>query len=353
MAKKKRKTLPKNFKELIEVGDMAALKAVYDDCELAATGGYDKETALHCYNVPDELVRWLVEQGLDINTPSNTYRRTPLHEHATFGDKTVKLLLNLSADVEAADYNGDTPLHKAAGYHRVDAVQLLIEHGADIHAKNRANQTPLSYALARCENINISGMAEIARILLEAGARVKPDMAKSVKRIGEGFEFHRANFNEEYLAETDAGLSKLYSIFNVEVIAKREMHDGISPIAVSAAKWQKQYAELWNLLVPSQGAAKTVQGEVIRITGRVSDELQRNGGANWDTYYRKMLDVLLRYFAFGTSLSAIELSEVAALVADIRPKGESDGDERLCELAVKWVLKNPNPISLDKTDYKR
>ncbi|MCL2308726.1 MAG: ankyrin repeat domain-containing protein [Proteobacteria bacterium] len=368
--------LPKNFEELIKAGDIAALKAAFDECELDARGGYDKRTALHFRGVPEELARWLVGQGLDVNTVTNTYKKTPLHEQA-FSSDTVKWLLELGADIEATDSSGNTPLHDAAGlYHRADTVQTLIVHGANIHAENCSKETPLSYALARCANIDICETAEVAALLLGVGAKITPDMSKSIRRIGKDFEFHRENFNKDYLAETDAGLARLYELFDVEAVAERRTHDGVLPIIVTATKWQDQHQELWELLVPSQGAAKTVQGEVIRITGRVSDEMHRNGGINWDADYRKMLDALLRYLAIGAPpprsilrtlkdalsrqpatdalLSAEELAEAAALVAAIRPKGEGEDEpRRLCELAVKWVLANPNPIPLEKPDYKR
>ena len=353
-AKKKRITLPKNFKELIEAGDFTAIKAVYDKCELYAyDSAYSKETALHFYNVPESLVRWLVEQGLDINV-EDYYNRTPLYQHASIGSEIVKLLLELGADVKKFARDGDTPLHIAAGFYRVDTVRILLEHGADINAENSMKQTPLGYALACCRNSNIVGMAEIAVLLLDAGAKITPDMAKSVKRIGSEFEFHRDNFNKDYLAETDAALSKLYALFGVEPVAKRQTHDGVSKITVVSQKWQKQHNELWELLVPSQGAAKTIQGEVIRITGRIADEFYRNGGANWNADYRKMLNALLKHFAFGIALSTEELTEAKKLFSGINANsGDNAGIDRLCELAVKWVLENPNPVPLPKPDYKR
>ena len=353
MAKKKKKTLPKNFDELIKAGDITALKAVFEECELEAYGGYGKETALHFYGVPNELVRWLVEQGANINA-EDTYGRTPLYAQATIGSNIVELLLDLGANIQLSDHDGNTPLHIAAGYFRVDTVQFLIERGANIHAVNNSKQTPLAYALALCNNIGISNMAKIATLLLKSGATVTSEMSESVKRIGKDFEFHRDNFNKDYLTETEEGLSKLYSIFGVEAVAKRRVHDGVSKITVTNKVWQKQHHELWEFLVPSQGVAQTMQGEVIRITGRISDELYRNGGANWDSDYRKMLDTLLQYLASGTPLSLKELSTAAELATIIRPKGDSDDEsDHLCELAVKWVLANPLPIMLDKPNYKR
>ena len=350
---KKKKTLPKNFKELIEKGNFEALKAVFDDCELDARGGFDKETALHFYNVPDDLVRWLVEQGLDINTPTNTYRRTPLSEHARVGSGTVDLLLELGADIEASEYDGDTPLHIAAGFSRADTVRTLIAHGANIHAKNRSGLTPLGKSLAQCRNADISWAAEVAAILLDAGAEVTPRMKEDILRIGKEFEFHRESFNKDLLAETDAGLTRLYELFGVERVAMRRTHDGVSPIVVDSANWQRAYSELWDYLVPSQGAAKTVQGEVIRITGRVSHEISDNGGANWDADFRKMLDALVKHLGSGAPLERDELTEATRLAADLRSGSHDDGLPRLAELSVRWVSNNPTPIPLGKVDYKR
>lgn len=356
MAKKKRVTLPKEFKELVKTGDIEKLKAIYNLCELSATydGRYGMNTALHYYGVPDELVRWLVEQGLDINI-ENYYGCTPLYAQATIGSDTVKLLFELGADIEKPNRYGNRPLHIAASYFHIDTVRFLMEKGADIHAKNDMKQTPLAASLADCRNVNIANMAEISAIFLKAGAKITPNMIESVKRIGKEFEFHRNNFNKEYLFEADAGLKKLYTLFDVVPVAKRQMHDGVSPIIVADESWEKQYEMLWQLLVPSGGAAQTVQGEVVRITGRVRDELYRNGGANWDKNYRKMLNALLVYFASGTPLSEEELNEAKKLTSSIHAKGDDDDQitDRLCELAVLWVLKNPNSILLNKPNYDR
>ncbi|OFN08161.1 hypothetical protein [Corynebacterium sp. HMSC074C11] len=64
---RKRKKLVEDFEELLEAGDMDALKAVYDTCALDAVFGYNKDTALALRDTPSELMRWLIDQGLDIN----------------------------------------------------------------------------------------------------------------------------------------------------------------------------------------------------------------------------------------------------------------------------------------------
>ena len=204
---KKRKTLPKNFDALIQSGDIPALKAVFDQCELNATGGYGKGTALHFYGVPDELVRWLVEQGMDIDA-LDTYKRTPLHCRAMLHGRDINIFLELNADIEAADTYGDTPLHFAAGSSYTPAmVKLLLEKGANVLAKNEEDETPLECAMNYAQNINIIDLAVVADILLKAGTPVTEKMKKAVIHIGEEFEFHREAFNKDYLPETDAALT--------------------------------------------------------------------------------------------------------------------------------------------------
>lgn len=351
MAKKK-KTLPKNFDEIIKENNIENLKKIFKTCELDARGGYSKSTALSFFNVPDELIRWLVESGADIEAV-DTYERTALHEHSWARSGKIAILLELGANINAIDKNGDTPLHLATGNSfNVSSVKKLIEFGANTKALNANKQTPLERALSRASNINIKNLVEISEILLQKGVEISQKMKENITRIGENFEFHRENFNIDYLQETDEALIKLYQIYNVSPVKRRIMHDGVSPITVSGTSWQKQYEELWELLIPSNGNAKTVQGEVVRIAGKIRDEIYRNGGGNWDTDFKKMLDAFILHLSSENALPNIELEESIILIKDIRKTGFANDLNFLCELATKWVLLNPKPNLLDKPNYK-
>ncbi len=354
MAKKK-KTLPKDFDELITENNIEKLKKVFDTCEVDARGGYGKATALSFFNVPDELVRWLVENGADIEAV-DTYERTALHRHTMSRSCNIRVLLELGANVKAVDKYGDTPLHFAAGSSfNVSSVEKLIEYGADIRAINKNKQTPLERALSRANNMDIVDLVKISNILLQDDKDINQKMRDAVTRIGENFEFHRENFNKEYIDETDKALNNLYEIYSVSPIKRRIMHDGISPILVNGETWPKQFEELWELLIPSNGSAKTVQGEVIRIAGKIRDEIYRNGGANWNIDFKKMLDSFLVHIDSHNALSIEELDKANLLIQDIRKSGDAETDELnfLCELATKWVLKNTTPLLLEKPNYKR
>ena len=352
---KKRVTLPKEFKDLMDEGNIEALKAVYDRCELTAHDGrFSLCTPLHMGGVPDELVIWLVEQGLDINIP-DYYGATPLYRQAILGRDTVKLLLELGADIEKPNTYGDTPLHMAAEFFHPRTVKFLIDKGANVNVENDMGRTPLASVLMVCRGIYIAQTAEIASMLLDAGAKKTPAMKEKVENIGKDFEFHRESIHPDYIEGADKGLAKLYEIFDVKPVEKRLTHDGVSPIKLVEGSWEKQYEELWSFLIPSSGAAKTVQGEVIRIPGRVRDELDRNGGVNWDRDYRKMLQALPQYLSLGNPLSDQELEETKELIAQVHGKDFDDEPrlDRLCQLAIAWIKQNPEPLLLEKTSYKR
>lgn len=352
---KKRVTLPKEFKDLMDEGNIEALKAVYDRCELTAHDGrFSLCTPLHMGGVPDELVIWLVEQGLDINIP-DYYGATPLYRQAILGRDIVKLLLELGADIGKPNTYGETPLHVAAEFFHPKTVKLLIDKGADVNAKNDMGRTPLASVLMVCGGIYIAQTAEIASMLLDAGAKKTSAMKEKVENIGKDFEFHREGINPDYLEAADQGLEKLYALFDVKPVAKRITHDGVSPILVKEGSWEEQYEGLWSFLIPSSGAAKTVQGEVIRIPGRVRDELDRNGGVNWDRNYRKMLQAMPHYLSLGTPLSDNDLEETKQLISQIYGKDFNDSLrlDRLCQLSLAWIEQNPEPLPLEEPSYKR
>jgi ankyrin repeat protein len=367
---RKRKTLPKDFEATLTGGDLDALKKVFDVCELNAYGSLWKCTALAFDECPDELTRWLVDQGLDVDSP-DARGRTPLWHRARAG-QDLTLLLELGADVNGgrgespviaaiahpealrlllergAEVNtvtsGGAPLHRAA-LRSAQSTRILLDHGADPTILDWGGQTPLQAALHNCRNIEIPCVATTARMLLDAGCPIPVDAVEMVTRIGEQFEFHRAGFNPRYGEETDAALSDLYSVFGFPPVARRVIHDGSSPITVDSTDPDTQFDELWNLLVPSNGSAKTVQGEVIRLAGRIARELLHNGGTNWDRGFRQMKDALFTHLGSATPVGTT--TERAELSGNITRDSYNDAAiRRVTELAVAWVLANPHPREL-------
>ncbi|WP_456789877.1 ankyrin repeat domain-containing protein [Cellulomonas sp. P5_C5] len=351
MAGRRRKRLPKDFADLLEQGDLTRLRAVFDDCLLDARGGHAKYTALAFDACPDELARWLVAQGADLEA-QDAAGDTPLHRRARSGHGRIGVLLELGADVHATNGRTGTPLHAAAAGRNVEHVRLLIDHGAAVDAVNADRLTPLELALRTCTNIDIERMVPTAQTLLDAGAARTAVAEEYVERIGQRFEFFRDQFAADGVAAASDALDRLYVLFGTTPVPRRRVHDGTTPISVTSSRWQEQHAELWDLLVPAQGPAATVQGEVVRISGRIARELEGNGGANWDGEFRSMARAFAEHVATGTSLPDPALASAQSITDTLARKGRGDTN-RLAELAVAWVLLNPAPVPLGRPDYRR
>ena len=96
-----------------------------------------------------ELVGILIANGAKVNV-SNQFQITPLHIAAGHGNIIIiDRLLNKSANINAQDVKGNTPLFGAITNPRSNsfkATKFLIERGAKVHIANRAGQTPLMLA---------------------------------------------------------------------------------------------------------------------------------------------------------------------------------------------------------------
>ena len=92
-----------------------------------------------------DLLRHLLQKGYRIDT-QDSVRRTSLHIAVTvLGEGLEILLSNISEEklnIDAQDVYGDSPLHLAVTMNRVDAVRLLLQHGANISLNNFAGESP-------------------------------------------------------------------------------------------------------------------------------------------------------------------------------------------------------------------
>ncbi len=121
---------------------------------------YVGDTALHLaaagYRV--EIARRLLAAGADANAATNHRRSGPLH-YAADGYingpawdakrqvKTIGVLLDAGADINAQDKNGAAPLHRAVRTRCAAAVRCLLKAGGDPTLKNKSESTPFHLAV--------------------------------------------------------------------------------------------------------------------------------------------------------------------------------------------------------------
>ncbi|MBA2651699.1 MAG: ankyrin repeat domain-containing protein [Tatlockia sp.] len=111
------------------------------------------------------IISLLVKNGIDLNLKSND-NETPLHlayKHNPVA--AMELLQYHDIDVNAKDKHGSTPLHLAlsSGSRDRQLIQLGIEKGAEVDARDVYGMTPLLYAI-NSENL------EAIDLLLQNGA---------------------------------------------------------------------------------------------------------------------------------------------------------------------------------------
>ena len=91
-------------------------------------------------------------KGKYANRWTNTRENTPLHIAAVYGQlKVVELLLQKGATVDARNGGGYTPLHFAAMNKHREAAELLLANGADPSARDYGGGVPLHLAVLPLE----------------------------------------------------------------------------------------------------------------------------------------------------------------------------------------------------------
>lgn len=150
--------------DAIERGDVEGVKAAVDkgaDLQGTIIENYTA-LALAVDRGHGDIVKTLIAAGSDVNAEAGWYP-TALFLAASRGDVPVmKILIENGADVHAEGMFGETALMLVV--HHVEAVQLLLDSGADPNAANRdEGWTALMLAVR-------DGDLEVVKLLLEAGA---------------------------------------------------------------------------------------------------------------------------------------------------------------------------------------
>ena len=110
-----------------------------------------------------DAVKALVARDADVNKTG----WTPLHYAASAGSekhvRIIALLLENHAYIDAASPNGTTPLMMAAHYGSADAVQLLLDEGADPLLKNQLGLTATDFAVRGSRTQSVEKIAAAIR----------------------------------------------------------------------------------------------------------------------------------------------------------------------------------------------
>lgn len=156
-----------------------------------------------------DIVKTLL-RGRSRGFPNDTDGRgfTALHVAVMRGSACIAeaLLQEGGANCDAANDNGDTPLHVAVASRRINVGEVLLRAGASVHLVNRRGHTALHFAAA-------VGLAAFTKELLSRGADVDAIDGEGAWAC-QKHELAAATF----VADSGVGTARAYSCRNVRDI---------------------------------------------------------------------------------------------------------------------------------------
>jgi uncharacterized protein len=146
-------------------GDVSAIKFLLGQGESLQSLGdnYDLNGAV--FHGHPNLCEYLIAQGADVNRRLPGTGESPLHSALCTADRTrhdvvLKLLLTHGANPDCATNpgvetdafmrdirtRGETPLHRAAAFGTEATIQMLLDAGARVDARDVNGDSPLTWA---------------------------------------------------------------------------------------------------------------------------------------------------------------------------------------------------------------
>jgi ankyrin repeat protein len=133
------------------------------DCRVGIL--FDGYTAMYlaCTHGNSETVKFLIENGADLDYIHLNYGDTYLHDAITREYHDIaKLLIEAGANLNIENRYGLTPLQLAIKYNNTEIINHLINHGADVNRPDKKGETLLHWSIW-------NGEYDIAELLIKSG----------------------------------------------------------------------------------------------------------------------------------------------------------------------------------------
>ena len=194
----------------------------------------DRYTCLHAAvnaGCSKNIILAILDHSTDVNV-AGTKNETALMLACCKGNKNViNILLNAGADPKIVHADGDTCLHDAVrGNCSKEVLQTIINYGADINATGKQNRTALMIAC-------LNGSSDAINVLLDAGAN--PHIANDTGNICL-HEAVRGDCSKEVLQRiishsVDVNATNMYDITTIMIACEKGNIDAINVLLNAGA----------------------------------------------------------------------------------------------------------------------
>lgn len=145
-----------------------------------------------------KVIQAILNYGISVNSFDGIQGDTPLHEASKCNPnpESIEMIIDHGASIDARNSQNETPLHLAVRHDNYRAIMSLLNHGANIELRDINGYTPLhlgytdssvALLIARGANVNAKdncgstplhmaakcGRVEVLRLLLESGAKLE------------------------------------------------------------------------------------------------------------------------------------------------------------------------------------
>ncbi|KAK1762004.1 ankyrin-3 [Phialemonium atrogriseum] len=167
-ARKKRQAIH----QAVQAGSLQAVKLLHNldrKCINMLTGEGINTVWIAAQGGHGDILKFLIEHGVDVNTPATESNRTPIHQAAQNGHlRLVKLLLENGAEPDPVDSSGITPFWSAAQEGHYDIAKILLENNANLEVESLdGSRRPIHQAAQ-------GGHTRVVKLLLDNGAEPDP-----------------------------------------------------------------------------------------------------------------------------------------------------------------------------------
>lgn len=292
----------------------------------------------------DEEKALAVLDEIGVNA-TNDLGETPLIVAAYLN--RINILKKIIGEVDDVDYKvagtfTESALLEACAQRRLDSIKLLVDAGARLEQVDRFELTPLAKIFTNtfsdplpCATYLISKGAKITNRVMELGMSWNQEKFTTFLNMEAPVSAH-VNPLQEALIDGFLDISHVHNIVNNK-------------------DYNKTAKVIWEQLVPKNGQANTIQGELLRAIEKLRYESHRNGNINFSKNCHVLLIKFLKQHlvdeqVFDEEVTRKLLEDLNKISKGSSPYLEHDVYDRIIEGIIEWYLKHPKQILHTQND---